>query len=343
MKFESSFLVRTTQLTRSEWICVCPTLSLKAFAPTRQESLKAMKAKLENYVNTQGAYYINSTGRSPDGVCCPEGLLELPFDVWKCKLDKQMCELQAWISVSDKELFVTNCHAPVQRKENIYRIVTEDVYKGAHHKPGRYLCPTCGGKPDTRYHYSWELTPLSHFVDTGDHDFRVALAGLDPVLIKIDVNMSVVSSNLCPDCFVQVISIAKPDLVGELESIQLSFTNEPFPPSESDGSYSESKKPPRDFVTPLLESPDSGWCLGLALASLYGQEGYSADFGDALKLAGDWLGLTDEDVDDICNDEDESKCEELHKTADFVAGRAGWTVLCGGLEALLKQGWRLPK
>lgn len=336
MKFDSSFLVRTTQLTRSEWICVCPTLSLKAFAPTRQESLKAMEAKLGNYLNTQGVYYLNTIGRSPDGVCCPEGLLELPLDIWKCKLDKRMCELQAWISVSDKDQFIASCHAPAERKESIHRIVTEGVYKGVHHKPGRYLCPICKGKPDTRYRYPWELTPLSHLVDIDDRDFRVAL-------IENGIDTSVVYGSLCPDCFVQVISIVKPDLVSELESIQLGFSNEPFPSSESNGSCLESKKPPRDFVTPLLESPDSDWHLGLALASLYGQEEFTPDFGDALTLAGDWLGLTDEEVTDICNDEDESRCEELHKIADSVAWRAGWAVLCGGLEALLKRGWRLPK
>jgi hypothetical protein len=294
-----------------------------------------IRAKLEGYVNTQGAYYIDSIGRSPSGVCCPEGFLDLPFDIWKCKLDKQMCELQAWISVSDKEQFVASCHAPEQRKEDIWRIVTEGIYRGAHHKPGRYLCPTCRGKPNTRYHYSWELTPLSHFVDTDNHDFRVAL-------IENDISMSVISSNLCPDCFVQTISIVKPDLVGELESIQLSFTNEPFAPSGEE-SRPKSKKSPRDFVTHLLKSPDSGWCLGLALASLYGQEEYTPDFGDALTLAEDWLGLTDEEVTDICNDEDESKFEELHKTADSVAWRAGWAVLYGALEELLRRGWKLPK
>ena len=114
MKFESSFLVRVTQLTRSDWICLSPTTSLKALAPTRQESIEVIRAKLENYVNTWGAHHINSTGRSPDGVCCPEGFLDLPLDIWKCKLDKRTCKLQAWISTNDKEQFLSSCHAPDQ-------------------------------------------------------------------------------------------------------------------------------------------------------------------------------------------------------------------------------------
>lgn len=336
MKFESAFLVRTLQMTRSECICICPALSLKAIAPTRQESVEAMKVKLEGYVNTHGAYYIHSIGRSTDAVCCPEGFLESPGDFWTCKPDKRMCELQAWIPTSNKEMFITGCHAPGERKESIYRIVTDGVYKGAHHMPGRYLCPMCRGKHHTRYHFSWELTPPSQFVDTDNQDLRVALA-------KEGLGIAVVSCGLCPGCFKEVIGIAKPDLVGELETIELSFTNEPFPPSESDDSNSESKKSPRDFVAALLESPDSGACLGLALAALYGRDEYAPDIGDGLTLAGDWLGLTEEEVTDICNDPDESKCERLQQTADSVAWRIGWAVLCGGLEELLKQGWRPPE
>jgi hypothetical protein len=294
-----------------------------------------IKAKLENYVNTWGAHHINSVGRSPDGVCCPEGFLDLPFDIWKCKLDKRKCRLQAWILTNDQKQFLSCCHAPPQRKEDIYRIITEGIYKGAHHKPGRYLCPICKGKANTRYHYSWELTPLSDFLDTDDHSFRVAL-------LENDISMAVISSNLCPVCFIQVISTIKPGLLGELETIRLSFTNEPFGPREFEGSLLKDEKLPQDFVASLLKSPDSSWYLGLALASLYGQEEYTPDFGDALELAGDWLGLTDEEVTDICNDEDESRCEELHMTANSAAWRAGWAVICGGLQELLKRGWKPP-
>ncbi len=336
MKFESSFLVRTVELTRSEWICVCPAISLKAIAPTRQESVEAMKAKLEGYVNSHGAYYIDNIGRGPAGVCCPEGFLLLPGDVWTCKLDKQVCELQAWIPAGDKEKFIASCHAPRERKEDIYRIVTEGVYKGAHHKPGRYLCPTCTGKLDARYHYSWELTPPSHFVDADDHIVRAALT-------QKGLGNTVVSCSLCPDCLKEVMKTAKPDLVGELESIELSFTNELLHTSRSGDSDLETKRPLRDRVSALLESPDSGARLGLALASLYGQEDYTPDVGDGLVLAGDWLGLTDEEVTDISNDEDQSGYERLQETADSVAWRAGWVVLCSGLEELLRQGWRPPE
>jgi hypothetical protein len=194
----------------------------------------------------------------------------------------------------------------------------------------------CGGKPHTRYHYSWELTPLSQFVDTDDENLRVALA-------KEGLGIAIVSYSLCPDCFKRVITIAKPDLVGELESIELSFTNEPFRPGGSSDPSLESKERCRGFVAALLESPDTGARLGLALASLYGQEEYTPDTGDGLALAGNWLGLTEEEVTEICNDDDESKYNELQDTADSVAWRAGWVLLCGGLEELLKQGWRPPE
>lgn len=333
MKFTSSFLVYVAQLTLSEWICLCPTLSLKSFAPTRVESIKAMRLKLVNYMNTHGAYYINSIGRTGEGVNCPEGLLNLPFDAWNCKLDKQMCKLQAWIPVNDREQFVAGCHAPSPKQEDIYRIVTEGIYKGVHHKPGRYLCPTCKEERYTSYRYFWELTTLSHFVDTNSHDFRKAL-------IENGMSMSVISSNLCPECFIRIVSTVRPNLVNKLESIQLSFMNEPFQSDDLGDSQRASENAHPDFVAALLESQDNSWRLGLALASLYDQEEYAPDFGDALTLAGDWLGLTAEEVTDICNDEDESKTAKLHRTADSVAWRAGWAVLCGGLNGLLRRGWK---
>jgi hypothetical protein len=335
MKFESSFLVRVTQLTRFDWICLSPTTSLRVLAPTKKKAMEIMRDKLENYVNICGVNYINSIGRSPDGVCCPEGFLDLPADVWKCKLDKRVCMLQAWISTNNKEQFLSSCHAPDQRKEGIFRTITEGIYIGAHHRPGRYLCPNCRGKANTRYHYSWELTPLSDFVATNDQGFRAAL-------IENGINMAVISSNLCPDCFVRVISIIKPSLLCELESIRLSFMNEPSGPRKPEGSLLKDEEPSCDFVSYLLKSPDSSWYLGLALASLFSQE-EPPDFGDALELAGDWLGLTDEDVTNICNDEDESRYEGLRMTADSVAWRVGWMVICGGFQKLRKRGWNPPE
>jgi hypothetical protein len=177
-----------------------------------------LSANLENYLNTYGIRYIGNVGKSSEGVCCPEGFLDLPLDIWKCKLDKQTCKLQ------------------------------------------------------------------------------------------------------CPDCFIRLISIVKPDLLGELESLQLNFTHEPFKSSGPESLQQDSKKPSRDFVASLIELPDNSWCLGFALASLYGQDEFFLDFGDALTLAGEWLGLTDEEVTDICNDEDESKCDELLRTADLLCG-----------------------
>jgi len=335
MKFDSAFLVRVTQLTRSEWVCLCPTILLKAFAPTRQEAIAMMKTKLEGYVNTQGVYYIDSISRSPDGVCCPEGLLDLQCDIWKCKLDRKICKLQAWIPVDNKECFFATCHASEQTKEDKYRTVVNRKYEGAHHFPGRYLCPICHSrKIDTRYHYPWELTSLSHFVDIEDSGFREAL-------VENGISMSVISSNLCPDCFIQIISIIKPDFEGELEKIRLSFTNISSAAREEEQGP-ESKNLSQDFVGLLVESPESDWYLGLALASLYGQGCLTPDFGDALTLAGDWLGLTDDEADDICNDKNELDIEQLHRTADLVAWRAGWAILCGGLEELLKREWKLP-
>ena len=216
-----------TQLTQFEWVCVCPATSLKVFSPTRQEAIASMKVNLENYANTQAVHYVTSIGKNSDGVNCPEGVISLPGDIWICRLDKQICKLQAWIITSDKERFVNGCHAPNQRKEGIYQTVIKGEYEGAHHIAGRGICVTCshgifvtskGKKPiKTHYHYDWELTSLSHFIDTDDYDFRATL-------IRNNIRISAAGQELCPDCIIQVVSIVSPELLDEFESIQLSFS-----------------------------------------------------------------------------------------------------------------------
>lgn len=329
MKFDSTFLVRVVQLTLSEWICLCPSVSIKAFGNTKVESIEAVKIKLENYVRTHGTQYINDIGKGSEGVSCPEGLLDLPFDVWKCKLDKQLCALQAWIPLDDEKRFKAGCHASEQRKDQIYQVIQKGIYKGVHHKPGRYLCPTCHVKHS--YHYSWELTSIENFIDVSSQDLILTL-------YKNKIDIAVTFSNICPHCFMKTISLIKPELTSELETIKINFTNE-LPQAFSDERFRE--KANRDFVSSYLETTDQekesfseNWLLGLALAALFDDEEISPDYGDAITLAGNWLGLTDEEVDEICNDEDETRVQKLHELADSIAWRAGWTLLCGGLKKL---------
>lgn len=82
--------------------------------------------------------------------------------------------------------------------------------------PGRWLCPTCKGKPYSRYHFHWELTPIDVFVDTDSRDVRINL-------IDIRIDDSVIFSNLCPSCMISLMAKIDTSVSDELESIQIDY------------------------------------------------------------------------------------------------------------------------
>jgi hypothetical protein len=214
------YLVQIAQSSSGEWICSCPTLSFEVSGDTEETTLQEIELLLESHADFEGRRHIEGHSKNAEGVNCPEGYVRLPGDIWHCKLDDQLCKLQAWISLDAKDKFMARCRASDKRKEDIYRIVTEGVYSGFHHLPGRYLCPICKGKVNTRYFYPWELTPLSHFLDINDQSFRIAL-------IEKNISMSVIAQALCPDCLIQVVSEISPGLSKDLRIIEVDFDRSP--------------------------------------------------------------------------------------------------------------------
>ena len=215
MRFESDILIRVTQLACLDWICLSPTTSLHAVGPTKLEATQAIRRKLDRYVNTQGAFYIGNIDREPDGASCPEGLPELSHDAWECKLDRQPCKLRAWIPITDDTRFRTCCHAPGQRKEDIYEIVMDGAHREVHYRSGCWLCPSCSGNANTRYRYPWELTSTGCLVGTDDDSFLA--------LIESEASTAAATNSLCPNCLIKIISTVSPVLADELEIINLTI------------------------------------------------------------------------------------------------------------------------
>jgi len=63
MRFDSELLVRVIPLSLDEWICLCPSLSLKTFGQTRAESVGTMTVRLEDYVHTLCLLYTSPSPR----------------------------------------------------------------------------------------------------------------------------------------------------------------------------------------------------------------------------------------------------------------------------------------
>lgn len=128
---------------------------------------------------------------------CPEGTLELPIDIWHCKLTGTACPIQAEIDPGDWASFHSHCLASSERQAGIQQAIETGKYDGFHHMPGKWLCPTCkparSGNPNRQYHFEWELLPLRPFVPYEEHRLRIEL-------LKRHIPMTALSGHLCRDC-----------------------------------------------------------------------------------------------------------------------------------------------
>lgn len=104
---------------------------------------------------------------NPEIPNCPEGVIDLPGDVWVCKLLKKPCPIQAMVFTKDRQLFMENCIAPSPRKGQIFNSVVGEKYNGFHHVPGRFLCVECENEAkqtNFKYHYPWEMAHIEDCV-----------------------------------------------------------------------------------------------------------------------------------------------------------------------------------
>lgn len=148
-------------------------------------------------------------------LACPEGKIELPIDLWKCKLTGQLCPLQAFIDTEHWTTFHEHCLAPQERQQGIRQAISTGQYHGFHHVLGRYLCPMC--KPSRRgrwhhaYHYPWELHPLERFVPYDSEELRLQL-------LQRDVSITAQSAPLCGNCLNTVLdTLELPSLDAQLQ------------------------------------------------------------------------------------------------------------------------------
>lgn len=128
---------------------------------------------------------------------CPEAKIELPIDLWYCKLKDQACPIQGIINTDSWVTFNEHCLAPNDRREGIQESISSGRYTGFHHIPGRYLCPMCKpsrkGNWERAYHYPENLQHLQLFVPYDEETLRTKI-------IKKNIPSVAQFGRLCRKC-----------------------------------------------------------------------------------------------------------------------------------------------
>ncbi|WP_033535550.1 hypothetical protein [Bordetella trematum] len=191
-----------------------PCFSLLYAARDRHHAVEIAEQFCRDYANDQGRDWV-AFWANPDGsVNCPEGAIQLPSDVWVCKLSGNLCELQAAVSTDDESSFFETCHAPPAKKAEIFKTVQSEKYLGFHHIPGRNLCVACeakGGKKESFfYHYPWEFAEL----DVALHStYEATLQHLESNGIPPNRVMCPLCASCCRELAFQLDSSLAEDLV----------------------------------------------------------------------------------------------------------------------------------
>ncbi len=189
-------------------------LSHHALGYTREDAYSAALevSKRESEFNAKRV--IAQFGIEGGRITCPEGCIELPSDSWNCKLTKSACRLQASIDLEDREEFDVRCHAPEQKRNEIFQTLLNGKYRGFHHVPGRFLCPSCADTKGTgdswSYHYHWEMADLSLVLEMDADELR-------PRLGEARFSNSYGYSRLCAPCCHRIASEIAPVESSELE------------------------------------------------------------------------------------------------------------------------------
>ncbi|MFA4935502.1 MAG: hypothetical protein WC568_06670 [Candidatus Methanoperedens sp.] len=246
------FLIQSKQKPDGNYELICHGRELSNFtieAHTFQEGIDAIKPILNIFLKTQGQSWVERWKGSECAINCPESYIELPIDLWKCKLTKNTCNLQAQVFINDKELFMDGCHAPQERKGKIFKTIQLGQYDGFHHIQGRFLCVQCeidkGKKRYEQYHYPWEMTSISEclafsgfykdeamsdkILDREDsHTFEEELLAkgyrtLGEIMEKAGFARSGANCAICVSCCRKIISAIDPTIEKQLLLIELDF------------------------------------------------------------------------------------------------------------------------
>lgn len=147
-------------------------------------------------------------------IYCPEGTLELPIDMWKCKLNDQVCPIHATINQADWQEFHRYCLAPAERQQGIRQAIEQGKYAGFHHMPGRYQCACCkpvrSGSWNRVYHYREDLYWLNKLTPYDFETLHTELATKAFDYLPAD------ASAVCRDCLTKILSaLGLPEPTGD--------------------------------------------------------------------------------------------------------------------------------
>jgi len=178
--------------------------------------IKLLKENLTSILETRGPEYIEAHSKGNNYVRCPEAKVVLPIDEFYCKHDKKSCHIGGGILINDKDYFIANCRF-TERKEGIWNSIESNKYKGFHHIPGRYLCPSCETKNSEKmirynYHYPWELCNIGNYLDYKDIELRKKV-------IRNGINPNIYYSCYCGTCTLE--SLSKLNIENNFELLNL--------------------------------------------------------------------------------------------------------------------------
>lgn len=222
------------------------TVSVDSF----DDGVETMRFVLEQFMKTQGMDWIKKWKGDAGCVNCPEVYIQLPNDVWKCKITREDCGIQAQVPINNKKKFFVWCNASEERKEKIFNTIKTGKYNGFHHIPGRLLCVQCAEdkwkKRNQHYHYPWELVSVSDCLDfSGEFELKEletekilyydksfafeeqlkekGYLTLEDMLKKEGLESLAASCGVCPECCKRIISAVFPEIDHQLRFIKLDF------------------------------------------------------------------------------------------------------------------------
>jgi len=247
------FLVQCKQEPSGDYNLICHGnyfKNLTTSADSFNGALEGMQFVLEQFMKTKGMDWIEKWKGSPGYVNCPKGYIELPIDIWKCKIIREDCGIQAQVPITEKKKFLTWCKVSEERKEQIFETILSGKYTGFHHIPGRLLCVQCRSdkwkKKNEHYHYPWELVSVSDCVDFSakfkpekseiddilDYEESVAFEKqmkeegyltLEDMLENEGLEPLAAGCGVCPECCKRIISAVFPEINHQIRVVELDF------------------------------------------------------------------------------------------------------------------------
>jgi len=196
--------------------------NVKVIAQNRKEAFSQISKAIPTFIESFGRQYIDSWANYSNKVNCPEGIVEMPIDLWCCKKTKNTCPIQAQIDLINPNEFFENCLLSEEKRNGIFNAIEKGSYKGFHHVVGRYQCGTCNkSKIYFNFHYPWELTHLSKHCDIESIWFNDIERAKD--LIRKNMPRSAIYSALCCDCFKKIAKLFPEIDLSEYETISYNY------------------------------------------------------------------------------------------------------------------------